>query len=483
LPILQNSNMAALTLSHDGSQFLVVDGHGTPNTGPLWSVPVLGGSPRRLAATDGNQGAWSQDGRQLVFCQGKSLFLANADGTNVHKLASFGDTAVLFSPVFSPDGKHVRFAEAENLDLSSQFWEVSTDGSNLHLLHPSRPDLSNECCGMWTPSGKYFVFWAADQLWAMSSSAGLFKSQPAPVRLTSSPMPLSAPLPSSDGKKIFVVGRTVRGELVHYDAKSDKFLPLLQGVSAEYVNFSRDGQWIAYVSYPDGSLWRSKVDGSERLQLSYPPSQTLMPRWSPDGKTIAFHQLDPAGKAAMFTVSPEGGTPQRLLPEDTVGQTDPNWSPDGSKIVFGRGSGNPSSTIRILDLATHQVSTLPDSQGRYSPRWSPDGRYIPALSADSTKLMLFDLHTQKWIEAAKGSIGWPEFSRDGQYLYFNDASGDGAVMRLHLNDLKVEKVVSLKGIALVGYYNGWFAPDPDNSVMILRNAGTWDVYSLDWEEP
>jgi Tol biopolymer transport system component len=483
MPILPNNNMFPVALSHDGSQFLVVDGHGVPATGPLWSVPVLGGSPRRLSEIEATNGSWSQDGRQLVYSRGSNLFLANADGSNSHKLASFAEAAAIFVPVFSPDGKAVRFSVAERLDLVSRLWEISTDGTNLHQLHPVPPEAPYECCGAWTASGKYFVYVSGDQLWAMPSSTGLFKRHPMPVRLTSGPMPLSGPIPSSDGKKIFVVGRTMRGELVHYDAKSGKLLPILQGISAEYVSFSKDGQWVAYVSYPDGSLWRSKIDGTERLQLSYPPSYAFMPRWSPDGRSILFFELDPSGKAAMFTVPQEGGTLQRLLPDETGRQTDPNWSPDGSKIIFGAGSGNPSSTIRILDLATRQVSTLPGSQGLYSPRWSPDGRYVPALNADSTKLMLFDFQTQKWIETAKGSIGWVEFTRDGQYLYFYDSSGDGSVMRLRLSDLKLEKAINLKGIALAGYYNVWFAPAPDNSVMMLRNAGTQDVYALDWEEP
>ena len=483
LPILPNNNMFPTALSHDGSQFLVIDGHGTPTTGPMWSVPVLGGSPRRLADIEGYNGSWSQDGLQLVYGRGNSLFIADADGSHSRKLASFGPTSALFYPVFSPDGKRVQFALAERIDLASQLWEVSTDGSNLHPLHPSRRDLSNECCGMWTASGRYFVFWGGDQIWAIPRSGGLFKSQPVPVRLTSSPMPLGFPLPSSDGKKVFVVGRTVRGELVHYDSNSGKLVPLLGGISAEYVDFSKDGQWVAYVLYPEGTLWRRKVDGSERLQLSYPPSQAMLPRWSPDGKTILYYELDPNGKAATFTVSPEGGTPQRLLPDDPNVQTDPNWSPDGSKVIFGGVSRNPSSTIRILDLATHQVSTLPGSQAFFSPRWSPDGRYIAALNSALTRLVLFDFQTQKWTEIAKGTIGWPEFTKDGQSIYFNDASGDASVMQFRVSDHKLEKAVSLKSISLVGYYNSWFAVAPDGSVMMLRNAGTQDVYALDWEEP
>lgn len=166
----------------------------------------------------------------------------------------------------------------------------------------------------------------------------MFKRHLTPMRLTSSPMPLSNPVPSTGGKKIFAFGRTVRGELVHYDAKSGKLMPFLQGISAEYVNFSRDGQWVAYVSYPDGCLWRSKIDGTERLQLSYPPAFAFMPRWSPDGMTIHFFELDPSGKAAMFTVAPEGGNPQPLLPDDATGQTNPNWPPDGQS-PFWQGLG------------------------------------------------------------------------------------------------------------------------------------------------
>ena len=92
-----------------------------------------------------------------------------------------------------------------------------------------------------------------------------------PIQLTSSPLGLFTPLPSKDGKKLFVVGRTYRGELERGESKSGRFTPFLSGISAEDVVFSKDGQWVAYVSYPEGILWRSKPDGSEKIQLSSPP--------------------------------------------------------------------------------------------------------------------------------------------------------------------------------------------------------------------
>jgi len=84
-------------------------------------------------------------------------------------------------------------------------------------------------------------------------------------------MSLSLPIPSPDGKKLFADGWLPRGELVRYDGKSREFVPFLSGISVDQLDFSRDGKWVVYVSNPDGTLWRSRADGSERLQLTSPP--------------------------------------------------------------------------------------------------------------------------------------------------------------------------------------------------------------------
>ena len=72
-------------------------------------------------------------------------------------------------------------------------------------------------------------------------------------------------------------------------------MPFFSGISAEGLDFSKDGQWVTYTSYPDGSLWCSKLDGTERLQLTFPPMRALLPRWSPDRKQIAFNAIVPGG--------------------------------------------------------------------------------------------------------------------------------------------------------------------------------------------
>jgi Tol biopolymer transport system component len=333
LPPLSFNSPQPLSLSQDGSELLMMDGHGGPPSGPLWSVPIVGGSPRKLGDIAGQDGAWSADGKFIAYGNGNSLFTAKADGTDARKVVTVGDSGFIFNPVWSPDGNHLRFTYRATRDASEYLMEISLEGIGLHRLLPGwtkPPD--SECCGAWTVDGKYFVFMTRGQIWALPRKAGFLHSEPKPIQLTSSPMPLSPPLQSTDGKKLFVVGRTFRGELTRYDKKSGRFESYLGGISAEYVSFSKDGQWVAYVSFPEGTLWRSKMDGSERLQLTYAPSQVLMPRWSRDGKTILFFEASDTNKPSkIYEVSREGGSPQLLMPDNPDPQADPNWSPDGSK--------------------------------------------------------------------------------------------------------------------------------------------------------
>ena len=483
ISIMPSPDMVPVDLSADGSELLVVDGQGAPPKGPLWSIPVLGGSPRRLGDIVAETAAWSPDGKMLAYSNLTDLFVANADGTNPHKLLAVnGD---IKNVTWSPDGSHLRFDSSESAGTLGQqlTWEVSATGRGLHRLLADWHNPPDECCGKWTADGEYFVFESNGQIWAFPQAAGLLHPAPKPIPLTSSPLSLSSPLPSKDGKKLFMIGQTYRGELMRFDSKSGQFSPLLGGISAEYVAFSKDAQWVTYVSYPEGALWRSRADGSERLQLTYPPMYPVLPRWSPDGKNIIFFEFAvTAGKPArMYEVSPDSGSPRLLQPDDPRHQLDPNWSPDGSKIIFGGESNDPTSAIRILDVASGQVSSLPGSQGLYSPRWSPDNRYISAFSADSEKLLLFDIQTQKWITLANGSLSWLNWSHDGQYVYVLDFKEKDAVVRIRISDHKIERVADLKNFMTTGRYGGCLALTPDDSPLLLRDTGTEDVYSVDWK--
>ena len=463
---------------------------GTQTELPVWLLPIPSGSPRRLGEVNAHDAGWSPDGQQIVYANGSNLYLAKSDGSDARKLTTvFG---VPFRPVFSPDGKRLRFTVNDLKTASLSLWEVAVDGTGLHPLLEGWNKPSRECCGSWTSNGQYFAFQSARQnissIWVRLERADLFrKISSEPIQLTTGPLSFSDPVPSKDGKKLFVIGQQTRGELVRYDAGSRQFVPYLAGISAAQVDFSRDGQWVTYVTFPENVLWRSKVDGTERLQLSYPPLQASLPRWSPDGSRIAFTASRPGKPQKIFLVSSAGGNAQELLPEERI-ETDPTWSPDGNSLCFGRepfqefGSSGPVA-IQVLDLKTSQISTLPGSDGLYSPRWSPEGRYLAAMPPDSNKLMLFDFATKKWSELAKGGFGFPNWSHDGKYLYFEDFT-QGEIRRIEIPGQKFERIADLKELRRPNDMSGyWSAPAYDGSPLVMRDAGIQEIYAFETQFP
>jgi eukaryotic-like serine/threonine-protein kinase len=475
-------------ISPDGSSLLMNTAHGTSLDGPLWSVPVLGGSPRRLANLEGHAGAWSPDGKRIAYCQGNEIFLAKGDGGQPRRLLTAGGTPSYLR--WSPDGSILRFTVNDPQTNSRTIWQASANGSNLHALLPSWNSTPNECCGHWTPDGKYFVFQAfrddTANIWALREHDGFFRSASLePVPLTTGPMNVGDPVPSRDGKKLFVQGWRPRGELVRYDVKSGQLSPYLSGISAMGLDFSRDGEWVAYNDGSDGTMWRSKIDGTQKLQLVFPPMIAYLPRWSPDGKHIAFFGHPPAEPWQIYVLPAEGGTPELIYRSD-INLADPNWSPDGKSLVFGENSlNNQGSAVYVLDLKTRNARKLPGSDGLYSPRWSPDGRSIAAISLDSLRLMLFDLTTQKWTEIAKIFVAYPTWSRDSRYLYFDGIrDNQEGFYRVQISDHKLERLFSLKGFqAAGGAFGNWSGLAPDESPLLARDASIQEIYALDWDAP
>jgi eukaryotic-like serine/threonine-protein kinase len=472
-------------ISPDLSMLLMNTALGSALDGPLWAVPVLGGTPRRLGNLDGHCGAWSPDGSKIAYCKGNDVFLANKDGGEDRRLLTPTGTPSYLR--WSPDGSVVRFTVSDPRTNLRSIWQASADGSDLHALLPGWGDTPNECCGSWTADGKYFVFQASgggtENLWAIRERGNFLSSKPAPTQLTTGPMNVGTPVPSTDGKRLFVQGWQPRGELVRYDPRSSQFVPYLGGISAMGLDFSRDGQWMAYNDATDGTLHRSKVDGSQKLQLVSAPMVAFLPRWSPDGKQIAFFGHPPGEHFQIYLISAEGGSPELLYRNDT-NLADPSWSPDGKSIAFGENSlNNQGSAIYTLDLKTRAATKLPGSDGLYSPRWSPNGRYIAAISLDSLRLMIFDLSTQKWTELAKLFVAYPNWSRDGRYLYFDGVlDNKESFFRMQMSGGKLERLFSLDGFQPAGGPFGiWSGLAPDGTPLVVRDASIQEIYALDWE--
>ena len=479
-------NVALLNMSFDRSELLVSSFTGIELYQVLWGLPVLGGSPRRLSDLSVSDATWTPSG-DLLISHENQLMLIPKDGGALRKFASLPDFTWWLR--WSPDGTVLRFSVSEN--NGQVLWEVSADGTNPHRFLQGQRDMPFSASGNWTPDGKYFVFTSLrngrGDIWAIREKGDwLHKVNHQPVQLTAGPMDFSSPQPSADGKKIFVVGAQPSAEVVRYDSKSGQFLPFLAGLSAGDLSFSPDGQWVAYSTIPEGSLRRSRVDGSEKLQLSSSPRFAVLPRWSPDGKQIAF--LDGAlGQPARLSLVPiEGGSARVLYQSSANASVDrPSWMPDESAIAFGEGANDDTHHLKLLDLKTLQVSTLPDSSGLIAPVLSPDGRYLVAIAVNGQKLMLFDFAKHAWAELLHSSVGFTEWSRDGKYVYFDTGVGkDPSIFRIRMADRKLERVASLQDFRRAVFAGvPWLGLTPDGAPLVMRDRSTQEVYALDFQAP
>jgi len=477
-------------ISPDGSQLLMTGGI-DPWDRPLWVISLPSGTSRRLGALVGHDASWSPDGQTIVFAKNAEIYQTDIDGRTLNKLTTLPN-GVATHIRWSPDGKRLRFTVTDNFTAtgSSSIWQISNGGANLQKVFPSEEDAHPQvCCGNWTADGRYFVFQATREgvtgIWAIRED-----SHASPVPLTSGPIRFTSPLPSKDGKRVFAIGEQLRGELTRFDLKSQKLERYLSGISAEQLNFSKDSQWVTYVTYPDSVLWKSRIDGSQRQQLTVPPLQVAAPRWSPNGLQIVFAGCMPGEKPHLYVIQADGGSAEAITASsaDQPAIGDPQWSPDGNSMIFFEVNDpglDRSSRLRVLDLHARKVSEFPSSSGLYSARWSPDGRYVVALTADSRQMHLYDFQSQKWSELASGSMGWPEWSADSKSVFYIDGEPQLSYTRVDIKGHKVERVANfehVRGLNAGRFWSYW-GLTPDGSPLFLRNTGIQEIYALDVDFP
>jgi DNA-binding winged helix-turn-helix (wHTH) protein/Tol biopolymer transport system component len=376
-----------LDLSRDGTE-LLVGNMDDPGHLSLWVQPATGGSARRVGTITAADARFAADGTSIIYTDinEHDVYSVSRDGSSPRKLFTISGLPNSFQ--FSPDGSLLRFTSFDPVLDKMTIMEASPDGTGTR-------EILQGAWGKWTTDARYFIFQTRRdgrlEVLALPEQKrlGFRKRVEKPFHLTAGPLDFLQPLPSRDGKQIFAIGKSDQAELIRYDRHADKFVPYLSGISAEGLDFSPDRQWVTFTSYPDGALWRCRMDGTERLQLTFPPLRVLLPRWSPDGQQIAFSaRPDTDSPWGAYLISQNGGSPERVLPNNAV---DLDWFPDGKSVVFGTSDASAGTPISILHLRNKSVATLPGSSGLFSPRVSPDGQHIVAMTfARPFRLMLFD---------------------------------------------------------------------------------------------
>jgi Tol biopolymer transport system component/DNA-binding winged helix-turn-helix (wHTH) protein len=473
-------------ISPDGSKLLVFGEVLTELERTMWIVPSAGGAARKIMSGLGHDGTWMPDGSTVLYASGRNILITRNDGQEARVLTSVPGRA--FWLRCAPDGSRVRFTVVDSATRATSLWEFTFADKKLRPLLPGWSNPTSECCGNWTPDGKYFVFQSnrveGSNIWILPEKSWIGGPTPSPSQLTAGPLNFIGPVPARHGDQVFFTGAHKRSQLRRYDAATRQFIPYLREIGmAGRTEFSRDGTRVAWVSTSDGGLWQSRLDGSQRLQLTSGPMRVFMMRWSPDARSIAFMGKEPGKTWKIYSIATEGGKPQ-IVSEDARNQADPDWSPDGKTIVYGRSSeymaeDSTPKSIQMVDLTTRQVSTVPGSEGLFSPRWSPDGRYLIAMPLDQRKLMLFDIASKKWTEMANGTFNNPVWSKDGKYIYYQSYDEGSPIRRMPVGGGRVEEIADFRDLqpgATVGYWGIASEDAPIASFHFL----TADIYSVEW---
>jgi Tol biopolymer transport system component/DNA-binding winged helix-turn-helix (wHTH) protein len=474
-------------ISPDGSRLLLRNHLATAPEQALWVVSTIGGAARRIPGILAHDATWMPDGQRILYANGDDLYIAAENGGESRKLATLPGRA--FWMRWSPDGKQLRLTLLNGETHTSTLWELNSEGAGAHmLLKDWNRAAPAECCGSWTDDGRYYVFQSSrggdSNIWAIPEDGGLFGRPQKPISITDGPLSYEAPITERGGRRAFFIGLNPQSELLRYDRSARIFVPYGEGLTmARRVEFSRDGQWTAWIRQDDDSLWVSRLDGSGRVQITGRPMQVFTMKWSPDDRQLVFMGRQPGKAWKIYTVDADGGHLEEVTNEGRS-EADPDWSPDGKTLVFGRlpdlmAEPSQPKDIELVNLATKTVTKLPGSDGLFSPRWSGNGKFVAALSIDQKRLLLFDVARKAWRVLAQQNIADPSWSHDDSAIYFHDfAAADQPIYKVTVATGKIERVADLHDLRLANVVDYRFAGlAPGDVPLVSARMSTANLYA------
>jgi DNA-binding winged helix-turn-helix (wHTH) protein/Tol biopolymer transport system component len=493
-------NTRIFDLSPDHSQFLIGQLTHRGEETALWLWPVQGGAPRRLGDVVAQEAVWSPAGDLIAYVHGESIQLTDPEGNHVRELARFHPGP--HSLVWSPDGKRLRFTQTNLLEATDTMWEMDLEKSIPRRVLPEGQHGPHEGSGTWLGGGNYFAFssgvdlrasLAVDtqaSLWLMDENRGFFRRHTGePIQLTKGPIAFDHPEAMQDSSRIFVIGSHNEYQLLRIDPKTTAKTAMLAESGATDMDFSLDGQWVVYAARENGTLWKSRIDGSGKVQLTAGATGAFAPHWSPDQKRILFTGFLLDSQPRLYVVSADGGSPKSVLPSNNKwASVSGDWRTDGRQIVLDvqEMESNREPDIRILDLESGKLTKLLDSDGLIEPRWSADGRYIAALNPKQKQVFLYDCKQEKWSVLAEANFPSAlRWSPSGDALYFQDVDEvEESIFRVPMAKRETERVLGLGDILSSGAARGIFTGlSPDGSVYVTVDHGDVDVYSVEVKLP
>jgi TolB protein len=213
------------------------------------------------------------------------------------------------------------------------------------------------------------------------------------------------------------------------------------------ADVSRDGRiafahgWATYPRGPATRIYIRERNGEVHPLLEefpgFPPMSDYSPRWSPDGRRIAFTRADVGGElspvsqvnAAIYVVNADGTGLRAVAPPGD--RHFPTWSPDGRRIAYTGPAPEVRPVLWVVDVDNPRSKPRRLTKGNaYQPRWSPDGRWIAFTSTrDGASWQVYVVRSDGRIERRLTNTGdhqdkFPAWSPDGRTMVFESTRDD-----------------------------------------------------------
>jgi len=392
-------------------------------------VPAAGGSARRITRESGRAGACSfEPGGDSLICHrydpgSGNLFRIWIDSGELNPLTA--GKAWDYKPNESPDGQWIAFSRSD--EGPAGIWLIPHGGGRSQRLTGTAAD---DRWPFWAGNGRLFFHRVVNR----GTFIKMLDRRSGEVRVLVGPKeaPLQASLDSRSERLVYC-SQTSQGRVL-------KILDLVTGNSrtldtgageATFPRWSPDGKNIAFVRRSD-TRWNLAITDVESSYLL--PLTDSIPGlhgmdgpidWSPDGSTLLFHADTQPFEANIYTVDVRS----RNVTAVTKGawfDESPSWRPDGSGILFmSTRGGNFTWSLMQLTLGDRSMRALagPDWVEKNFPRMSSQGFAVWSQYEENGNEFLTERSPRGDIRvwrAAGASAQWPSYSGDGRAIVFTE---------------------------------------------------------------
>jgi serine/threonine protein kinase len=450
----------------------------------IWTVPPLGGRPRRIIE-DGRNPSFSADGSQLVYEKGEEIWTAKPDGSEQHKVEGVPVVEFLLTdrtPALSPDGSQIAFFQCTG-GPHGDVWVIPSAGGQARQL-----TFDDHFGGTltWTPDGRWIVFSSlrsgSRTLWRIAATGA------EPEVLLQGAGEDTEPELSRDGTKLVYTNTRNYFILTLWNPATNQSRELREArYDITNPSFSPHKDKIAFFEIIDNGevqIYTIEPDGSNLTQVTRGKGErNIHPCWAADGSALCFYQSRPT--RSFRRIPATGGQSVEIAAGWEWGtHVDAQVDPTGKHIAYTRmNSGAVATFIREIETGKETVFT-PTLR---NCRWSRDGKSL--LGSDVTakpqsyagEISICSVETGTCQKLTKGS--YPHWSIDESRIYFMRYSRgrEGRELWSISSDGRDEKLVGLLPIHPIGTF---FDVSAQGEIVYVRySPGKPELWLAEFSRP